>query len=221
VIARVDASSSFGFYKKQPDENNWNSFFAEPLLEKPHSASSEFGGFLLNHSRYRYLDFERAQPLVAAFFRPAPDVVAKTWFLVEKYGVDVNRTLAVNYRGTDKGQEIRPVPLDRWIWKIRQISSRLPDDYRILVQTDQLQFRELCVKEFGNRVIYFDELPVTSGLEPFHNIVPPEKGEELAQWLLAAVFLISQCRSVVTHTGNVAYWTALYRGSHVGLTQMR
>ena len=34
-----------------------------------------------------------------------------------------------------------------------------------------------------------------------------------AQYLLAAMNLISRCDTVITHTGNIGYWQALFRGN--------
>ena len=44
-------------------------------------------------------------------------------------------------------------------------------------------------------------------------LIESDKKEKLAINFLAATLIISSCRFIVNHTGNVGRWITLYRGS--------
>ncbi len=73
------------------------------------------------------------------------------------------------------------------------------------------------------QAVWFRELPATSGGTAIHNLdVAAEFGvgkAEIAMRLLAMTYLVAQAKYVVTHTGNLGAWVAIYRGRPDGLYQ--
>lgn len=220
VIEKIDATKSFKFYKTEPEENSWSAYFCQPMPHIPQASRSEFSGFLLNHSRYKNLDFKQSSSLVSRYFQPSPQVTEIIWQMVRRYEINFEKVLAVHYRGTDKQIEIQPEPVSTWLSEIRKIAKVLPDDHRILVQTDQQQFLDAVVEEFGSRVFYLRELPLTKNSEANHHSLPDSERTGFALNLLAATIILSRCEWVLTHTGNGGYWAALFRGTAKRLVQL-
>lgn len=220
VIRQIDSTDSFQFYKTEPKENSWSAYFCQPSPHVLDSSRSEFSSFLLHHSRYKDLNFKQSNPLISTYFRPSPQVVEIMWQMIRKYEINFEKVLAVHYRGTDKKIEIHPEPVSRWLSEVRKVAKMLPGGHRILVQTDQQQFLDLMIEEFGPRVFYFRELPRTEGSDATHQSLPDSERKGFASNYLAATFILSRCEWVVTHTGNGGYWVSLFRGSAKKFVQL-
>ena len=82
------------------------------------------------------------------------------------------------------------------------------------MQTDQEQFLDYCKDKFN--CISIDEIPRTTKKGKGTNImylIESDKKEKLAVNFLAAALIISSCKFIINHTGNVGRWITLYRGS--------
>jgi len=64
-------------------------------------------------------------------------------------------------------------------------------------------------------------LPVTGDSTVIHRTTLVHDKNEFALNLLATTWLMSQASKVITYTGNVGYWIALFRGHSRGLIQLR
>jgi hypothetical protein len=119
------------------------------------------------------------------------------------------------YRGTDKFNEVKIAPPELYVSQVRRILIKNPG-LKVWIQTDQAQVREMFLNEFGTECLVLDELPVTSGTQGIHFL-----GSSLQDLvlLLCAAMVMSTCRFVVLHTGNVATWICLYRGHSKRLIQ--
>jgi hypothetical protein len=137
--------------------------------------------------------------------------------LTEKYQIISDETIALNYRGTDKHTEIKIWPPEDYWSELQPLIDANPN-CRILIQTDQRQVREYFVEKLGSRCFFFDELPVTEGDLGIHKILDTSK-MTFGLYLLAMVIIMARCKYLITHTGNVAYWTLLYRGNSNNVRQ--
>ena len=155
------------------------------------------------------------------YFRPHARVLAFANSLIEKYRVDLGKTIVLLYRGTDKSIELAPASPESYVAVARSLMSQ-EDGLRVILQTDQAQARDAMAAELPD-AIWFDELPVTGGNLAIHNLdVPGEFGiakPDLALRLLAMTYLVGHAKYVVTHTGNLAAWVAIYRGKPDGVYQ--
>ena len=155
------------------------------------------------------------------YFRPHARVTAFADQLVARYGLDLSRTIVLLYRGTDKSMEVAPASTEDYVAVARSLMAQ-EDGLTVLCQTDQAQARDAILLDLPGAVS-FSELPVTGGATAIHNLdVSAEFGlgkSELALRLLAMTTLVAQAKYVVTHTGNLGAWVALYRGRSDGLYQ--
>jgi hypothetical protein len=223
-IQAVDASSTFRAFKKSPTKDPWPDVFAPPgavdHAQSFHIARSRVAHRLPHHSIYRFIDFRATNVLVRTFFAPSQRITAQVARLTADYSLDASKLIAVCYRGTDKATEVRQNTLTRYLKVTRTLALRYPSR-RILLQTDDSNARELFAKEFGQRVTWFGELPTTTSATVMHKLVAVAEREEFAANLVAATILLSRAAHVVTYTGNLGYWIALYRGHTKGPIQLR
>lgn len=176
-----------------------------------------------HHGFYEDLSFSRLDPYVRKYFSPATIVRRRLAEFKQKYAIDPARTIGFWYRGTDKFVEVSAINLGHYFKKLHQALQAHPD-FRVLIQTDQRLIRDRTLMEFGEKVFFIDELPVTESSTGVHQLTEAERrhsGLELAVNLIAAIQLQAECAYVVTHTGNVGLWTYLFRGHARNCCQLR
>lgn len=168
--------------------------------------------------------YDEIKKYVELYFTPSVDVQIIEHQMKTKYKIDVEKTLCVYYRGTDKATEIIPTPFSDFARVAEDIVSMDSDIDQVLVQTDQEQFIEYIkpiLESKNKRVVVIEENPTTSkdSLGVFRLIDGEDKLAK-AQTFLATTHLMSQCKYVVTSTTNVAAFINLYRGKPDGFIQM-
>ena len=164
-----------------------------------------------HHGVYSLLDHQVISPFLEAYFRPQPRISSIADKLLEKYCIDTDKLLATCYRGTDKAQEVDPVPAADYLRKAQEVLQREPE-LRVMVQTDQQQVRDYLLSELGETAFALEELPVTEGSTAIH-LCLNDKKQDFADHLLAVNLLMACSHWLITHTENVAFWTVLFRGN--------
>jgi hypothetical protein len=218
-IEAIDATFSFWHFKDTPFEDVWTRFFRPPTraLTKSGKNMGLFAEHLLHHSSYVDLEHSSVSELLHHYFSPSRAVEDRLEEFVKRYSIDCSQTIALCYRGTDKYVEVTPTPVEHYVAAVRKLVEQEPG-LRILVQTDQEQIRRRLMAEFAGRAFFVKEMPVTDTSTVVHQVLNHGK-LEFATNLLAVVQLMARCKHLVTHTGNVAYWTSLFRGHSGGLIQ--
>jgi len=129
--------------------------------------------------------------------------------------------LVIVYRGTDKELEVRLAPIEAYIevaLRLRQLDPTLA----VCVQTEQAEARNAVLAAIPD-AIFLRDLPVTTGAVGIHRLpIQQQFGMrriDLAIRLLAMTYLYSQFKFVVSHTGNIGLWLAIYRGHSAGFYQ--
>ena len=223
-IQAVDASSTFRAFKKSPTKDLWPDIFAPPgVVDQAQSfqiARSRVAHRLPHHSLYRFIDFTTTNALVRTFFAPSQRITTRMERLATDYSLDPSKLIAVWCRRTDKATEVRQNTLTKYLKVTRKLARKYPT-HQILLQTDDSHAQELFAKEFGQRVTWFAELPTTASATVMHKLVAVAEREDFGANLVAATILLSRAAHVVTYTGNIGYWIALYRGHTKGLIQLR
>lgn len=219
LTTQVDASNSFSWHKSSSTEDVWGKFFTLPILRQP-SSYGYWGKTLLHHNRYSMLNFQVIKPLLNSYFHPSDLVLSRQIELIKKYEIDLSKILTVNYRGTDKVKEVSSTPVDDWVSLTKTKLATLHPATRVLIQTDQKQVRDRFIEEFKGKVLYFEELPVTLGTKVIHEILEIDKRDSFAIDFFAATLIAANSHSVITHTGNVAFWTVLFRGNTFEVVQI-
>lgn len=220
-VARIDYSQGMGLYKDRPDRDVYPRFFERNgVFDCP-------PGLTFNsldvHTPYSRLPLAELHAAVDCFFKPSgeAEALAKAW--ADEARLDLTNTLAIYYRGTDKGKEIELAPIEAYLKAAREIDDKTGRRRAILIQTDQMQAREAVVKAFGARARFFSAMPVTRRAKGIHKQwlqrLAAGGGEASGLQMLAAVLALSRCAEVVLTTSNVGAWVAFYRGHARGLHQ--
>ena len=83
------------------------------------------------------------------------------------------------------------------------------------MQTDQAQIIHEWQQRLGDKLIFFQETPSTTGGRPIWDLMEQQGADSVdwSQWFDAALRCVSECKYVVNHTGNVAFFMNLYRGN--------
>ncbi len=166
-----------------------------------------------HHARYGRLRLDLLTPFIHRWFLPAAPVVEYGESLLRSSNLNPDKTIVVLYRGTDKSSEVYLARPEEYLAQAIRLLHENPD-FRVLIQTDQEQVRDLFVRELGPRCFYFPELPVTSGTKVLHQLSQSElplSRLQFAQSLIAVCQIVSTCRHLINHTGNMALWSVLYR----------
>jgi hypothetical protein len=220
-VRRIDYSQGMGLYKNLPGRDVYARFFrSDATVGFP--AGLTFDSLDV-HTSYRDLPLAEIGNAALAWFTPSLEAqrLAKSW--ADEIGLDFAETIAIYYRGTDKGKEVRVAPIEGYIAEARRLDELTGRRRTILVQTDQAQARDAVVAAFGDRARFFSALAVTRGNKGLHKQWLQRAlaggGETAGLQMLAAVTLLSRCAEVVLTTSNVGAWIALYRGKSEGLHQ--
>jgi len=139
--------------------------------------------------------------------------------LIKKYNINLNKTIAVCYRGSDKKTETNLPTHLQMIQKVKLIKDKYPD-YNILVQSDELKFYDL-IKTLYPDIIFFDEIfkLTQEKNRAVQYYIPIGQKLQQAQLFLAIIQIISKSSKVITNSGNVGVWIYYYRNNPEGFYQ--
>ena len=174
-----------------------------------------------HHGVYANIDFASVIPFSTRYFTPSMKTRTAAQELCSRLRVDVERTIAIVYRGTDKSTEVKPLPIEDYVAIAMSLRAAHPG-FRVLIQTDQAEALNY-VRSVVPDAISIDEIPVVTGSTAVHNHeIETEFGITKAEFglrLVAMMLLVSQVRFVITHTGNMGLWITLFRGGAADLFQ--
>jgi len=229
TVRRIDFSRGMMQFKDDTTKNVYPVFFApaDPIEPAEFKGGGDgtlhFDAQVDNHRPYKDLPLEALRIQAQRYFWPSPLILDVANDLREKAGVNLENTLAVYCRGTDKSQEVVLASTDDYISAIEAIDKSTATKRDLLVQTDQEQVLEAMTAHFGARVRSFSSIPTTRGNVGIHDLDFANElklsRERFSIELIAAIFLISQCAQVVTTTSNVGLWISIYRGNAKNLYQ--
>jgi hypothetical protein len=224
-VTKIKSNFGMSLYKKWLLRNNWKSYFQNPIpTGSSQLASAESGSYPKDihdwwGKDYAALPFKDVLDAVGLYFRLSLKVVELSDSFVEKYGITLEETIGVHYRGTDKQTEIETPSLTEFISQTRLYMQEMANP-KILLLTDEPAVINGFEDAFPKAVITITELATPGGLLGAH-ILDSKEPEVQGQIFLAILSLVSKCKKVVTHTGNGALWEVLFRGSTEGLRQVR
>jgi hypothetical protein len=225
TVRKIKSNFGMTLYKKWLLRNNWRSYFQAPIqtdLSQLASAASESYPREIHDwwgKDYAALPLSAVQETVGLYFRLSPKVLKHSEDFVSKYGINLDETIGVHYRGTDKQTEIETPSLTEFISHTRQFMQEMANP-KILLLTDEPDVIVGFEAAFPKAVITITELAAPGGSLGAHTLDSKEP-EVQGQIFLAILSLVSKCKKVVTHTGNGALWEVLFRGSTQGLKQVR
>jgi hypothetical protein len=213
IPERIDFSRSFKDFKTEDQLSRQIDIY--PLLFKRSFLEAKLCTDVLldHHTLYSDAIIKKLSLWAKTFFMPADSIRKLQDDLCCKYSIDVNKTIVICIRGTDKATEIHNAPPDVYYALCNKI-LKSKRGFRIWIQTDQKQYQNYFLEKYSGQAFVIDELPVTTNSIALHldrtlNFDRFRHG----QYLVAAMNLISLCHTVITHTGNIGYWLAIYRGN--------
>jgi hypothetical protein len=175
-----------------------------------------------HHGIYADIPYKNVSPYVSTFFALNPNIRSRVESFVKKYQIDYSRTIGLCFRGTDKWIETGSVAPGWFFSKARRLLAE-DRSLRLLIQTDVAFIRKTYSAEFGNRAFFIEEMPVTDSGICVQQLPISERrisNFDLGANLLAVAQILSQCRYLISHTGNVGFWLYLLRGNAVGTCQL-
>ena len=219
AIWHVSARRAFHEFRTVPGRNSWSVYFQQPNGRATQPEPDPYVERQHHHDEYRALKFDSFEPFVRHYFSPSKAVRKRVRYFRDKYSLDGERLIAVNIRGTDKYTEVPPAPVEHYL-ELAVRAQSVNSSSRVLLVTDQTQFMEPFRAEFGNRLVVFGELPTTTSNESIHPALKVRERQRFGLDFMAAIRIIASAKTVITHTGNGAFWTALFRGNTSGLVQL-
>jgi hypothetical protein len=224
-VTKIKSNFGMTLYKKWLLRNNWKSYFQTPIQTNSSKLVLTDGKTYPKDIHdwwgkdYATIPLKAVQETVGLYFRLSPKVVQFSDGFVEKYGINLEETIGVHYRGTDKQTEIETPSLTEFISHTRQFIQEMANP-KILLLTDEPAVAIGFEAAFPKAVITITELATPGGSIGAHTLDSKEP-EAQGQIFLAILSLVSKCKKVVTHTGNGALWEVLFRGSTEGLKQVK
>ncbi len=210
----VDSTEQFSHYKSYAQENLIPFYFLEKetSIEYTDRVDITLDQAEPQFSNYHNIRFSDIAPFVEKYFTPSTFVGDYAYFLKEKYRIDLENTCAVFYRGNDKNRETTVAPYSEFIKKAHQVLEKNPE-IRFLVQPDEGDFLTAFYKEFPNNTFHFEETPYTDNRNSCMVFeLPQADRKEYGMRYFAAVYILSQCKHLITHSGNGGNWALFYRG---------
>jgi hypothetical protein len=157
----------------------------------------------------KLLNFKITNQVINKFFNPSKKVLNYYDNLIKSNNIDLDNTIFVWARSTDKFGESRLPGVFAYLSVIRSIE---PPDKEVLVQTDDIR----VFTEFNNckiKIKTIPEIPISGKLRGFHNEMnemSDDKFKTLYNITKHEYFLQMYCLSLI---GKNAYKTILYPGN--------
>lgn len=234
----LDRHDQYSWYKSEPNQSLIDHFFKETdqyiytgdwfeLTE----AKEE-----LQFTDYKLLNFDMIAQFRDKYFMPSQYILDKVAFLEDKYKIDYENTCGVLYRGNDKNRETNIAGYDQFILKaMRQWLDMtvipegdctyteivgLPNKPCFLVAPDETEFLDAFKHSMPDYALCMEEtahMPKKDSCIPLE--LPYAERAEQAANFFATVLMLSKCKYLITHSGNVSLWACIYRGHMNGVSQ--
>lgn len=212
----LDFGQSFQAYMA-PYHNDGNDVYRE-CFEAPNrlESFSQFDDLRFSKMSlfpYTQENYNGISKVIEYWFSPSDEVKSIKKSLLDKYQIDPDKTLCVCFRGTDKYKDIEETHYSTFCSKVKDLME-YKELSSILVQTDQEQFLEYFKSEFYQyKITVIEENPRREDKEQVAFMLDANLRIQSAKLFLATMLIMSECRYVINHTGNVARWINLFRGS--------
>jgi hypothetical protein len=213
IPERIDYSLGYRHFKKDPNRDIYFDF---------HKINDEIDLDLFvdiplpdsNKCQFDLYRFDVYNKIKDRFFGPSDLILERKNILIDKYKFDPQKTISVLYRGTDKSTELQLGSPTEYLKVVKNILKDNPN-FKVLLQTDQTQVIQYFYDQLGDILITFEETPSTASNKVIWSLMEQSGKDSIdwSQWFDAALRCVSECKYLVNHTGNVAFFANLYRGN--------
>lgn len=229
---QVDRKEQYLHYKQSPEQDLIPILFKETDDDIPYLQDSRItvDSKWFQWSDYKMIDFASVKPFVDKYFQPSNKVLERVAQLEQDYEINYENTVGVLYRGNDKQKECSIAPYLDFSKKILEVvqsdfgaqykEDRIP---RILVSPDETEFYDYMSKVWDTCFVSPSQwlhMPKDNNTAIFMHLPHNERPEHAIN-VLAMIIMISKCKHVISHTGNMSFWCAAYRGNVDNFHQFR
>ena len=166
----------------------------------------------LHHSVYRDLPWREIRPAINAWFRLRPEIQDRALATLWERRLRPDEVLAVNLRGSRKHTEIPPTPVEVWVKLVGDLLLAYAHLTVVVFSDDQDLVDDFADLAPFTVVDLGQEVRTRANSSIVRAFRSQTWTSDFTKNFVGRTWLISQCHVVVTHTGNGAFWTALFRG---------
>lgn len=208
---KIDLSQTLDWYKDNPNRDYYSLLYQTDLKRLSDITDFKCDIFCPTGIKYDYFDFKNTSIIEECYFSPSEIVNNNFQTLIEKYQIDFSNTLAVLHRGNDKWKESKLVQLNDWILEIENFYN----GERILIQTDEENFKNGFLDHFKDKCFVFDEMLFNNSY-----VLPHNNKQNWAVNFESVMRIISKCQKIITHSGNCGFVPIIYRGNVNGVIHL-
>lgn len=217
----LNREKQYQHYKNEESDNLIPILFkeSENEFEYVEDVRITFDKTWFQFTDYKLLDFNSLKPFTDRYFAPSDIVLNRIAELEAKYNIDYDKTVGILYRGNDKQKECKIASYRDFILKAHELNGI---DTMYLIQPDETEFLTSFKDTYPNTIhpTEWQHMPKDSNTAIFMHL----KGQDRvihAINVLASIIMLSKCKDVITGTGNMSMWLALYRGNTIGFHQWK
>ena len=216
----VDSAGQWGMYKDKEEDISTKFFNTSTTLDMKYIDYVDFSSDVIEDqfSNYSKINFDLVGFFIKKYYNVSDDVLLIKNKLISKYNIDIDKTIAVCYRATDKKKEVNIPSYQEMFSKIRNIQSQYPE-HKLLIQSDEQEFIEASRQEFPYHIHFEESRKVSSNHRAVQFYFPQGEKVYHAQVFLAIMQILSECSRVILNSGNVGMWVCLFRNNTKGVSQ--
>ena len=215
----VNTSGMFDMYKIDNDKDITYEFFEhynnidENIIGLDRNSIKYDINNGFQYDNYKDLQYEYILPFVKKYFTPSSKILDIHYFFIQKYNIDVENTVGIYYRGTDKYIETPLASFESFYNKLNEILERENPGMQILVQTDSGQFldymKEKCIDD---KIIVIAENGISYTNKGIHNEKTNKENYVDMHYLLSTFLILSKSKHLICSSSNCSIWMMYYRG---------
>lgn len=215
----VDSSKQFKLYKN----NNYNDVTYEYFEHYNNIKNIEINYPINYNEGYQFIDYSKLDyihlyPLIQKYFSPSKKIYKIMNNIIQKYKLELNNTLAVYYRGTDKSIETDIASFDEFYNQILNV-IKIDKDIKILIQTDTAQFLDYINSKNLKNIIVIEENVRSYTDKGIHFQYSCKENFYHMLILFSTFFLISKCKYIICSSSNCSIFIMLYRNNNKNVIQ--
>ena len=217
----VDSSKQFEWYKKTPDISDITFDYFEHYnnltdLSFYYPINYHWEHQFINYSE---LDYKKIIPVVKKYFFPSKNIINIIDNIEKKYNLIYNNICVLFYRGNDKITETELCNYKEYLTYANLVIKTNPT-ILFLIQSDETEFIDFMTKKFPNNSFYFkNEIRHMKKCNNTVDIVMKDKNYEFSKYYLAITIIMSQCKYIISGSGNCSIWIMLYRKNNKNVFQ--
>jgi hypothetical protein len=222
--SKIDGNNLLRKLKNDSDTDMYHHFFHidEELdinfddieIPVPFSPDDQHTIYSEKYSKYYNVFFKK-------YFNVNQNIQDKIDELTKKYDVDLDNSISVIYRDSDKWTDMggfNYISAGGYFRKCKEIFENDGNRPKVLIQSENTGVISTFHQAFGST--FFTETSLGNSSEIYPPIpLDDNKKIEWSEYYIASLWVHSKCKYVITYTGNSGFFIYLNRGTTKNLTQ--